>query len=99
MIRRILEELYLQKFISSKQRYYLFSQDPTLPQKFYMLPKIHKDSSTWTVSNDIPPGRPIVSDCNSESYRVADYLDYYVNPLSQKHDSYIKDTYEFVEKI
>jgi len=60
---------------------------------------VHKDPSTWTVPHEIPPGRPIVSDCESESYRVAEYIDYFLNPLSQKHDSYIKDTYEFVSKI
>ena len=37
--------------------------------------------------------------CSSERYYTAEYLDYYVNPLSVKHDSYIKDTYDFVEKI
>jgi len=27
------------------------------------------------------------------------YLDYYLNPLSTQHNSYIKDTYDFVDKI
>ena len=44
-------------------------------------------------------GRPIILDCGSENYRIAEYLDYYLNPLSTKHNSYIKDTYDCVEKI
>lgn len=98
-IRGIVTELYDKKYISSKQRFYLFGSDPPRPRKFYLLPKIHKDPRTWTVPHEIPPGRPIVSDCGSESCRVAEYIDFFLNPLSQKHSSYVKDTYEFVNKI
>uniref|UniRef100_A0A4W3JN41 Uncharacterized protein n=1 Tax=Callorhinchus milii TaxID=7868 RepID=A0A4W3JN41_CALMI len=66
--------------------------------RFYILPKIHKNPDSWTVPGEIPPGRPIVSDCGSESYRVAEYIDSFLNPLSRKHPSYIKDTYHFIEK-
>lgn len=99
LIRGIVEDLYRKKYISSKQRFYLFGPYPPRPRKFYLLPKIHKDPGTWTVPHKIPPGRPIVSDCGSESYRVAEYIDHFLNPLSQRHESYIKDTYEFVNKI
>lgn len=34
-----------------------------------------------------PLGRLIVSDFGSETYRVAEYVDSFINPLSQKHDS------------
>jgi len=40
-----------------------------------------------------------VSDCGSESYRVAEYIDSHLNPLSQKHASYVKDTYDFINKL
>ncbi len=40
-----------------------------------------------------------MSDCDSESYRIREYTDRFLNPLSQKHESYNKDTYVFVEKI
>ena len=43
--------------------------------------------------------RASVSDCSSETYYTADYLDYYLNPLSIRHPSYIKDTYDFIAKI
>ncbi|KAK2852016.1 hypothetical protein Q5P01_008292 [Channa striata] len=48
---------------------------------------------------EIPPGRQIVSDCGSETYLTAEFLDFYLNPLSTTHPSYIKDTYDFVEKV
>jgi len=47
----------------------------------------------------MPEGRPIVSDCGSESYRVAQYVDAFIRPISVKHPSYIKDTYDFVAKV
>lgn len=59
---------------------------------FYMLPKIHKDPAKWSKPHKIPPGRPIVSDCSSETYRTAEYVDHFLNPLSTTHPSYIKDT-------
>ena len=47
----------------------------------------------------MPPGRPIVSDCNSESYHIAQYIDHFLNPLSTIHPSYLPDTYDFLDKI
>lgn len=64
-----------------------------------MLPKIHKDPAKLNKPHEIPPGRPIVSDCGSETYYTAEFLDYYLNPLSIGHISYIKDTYDFVQKV
>lgn len=55
---------------------------PDVPRLFYLLPKIHKPREKWTVPGLIPTGRSIVSDFGSESYRVAEYIDYYINPLS-----------------
>ena len=39
-----------------------------------------------------------MSDCGSESYRLAEFIDYYINPLSHSHPSYVKDMYTFVNK-
>lgn len=99
MIRDIVQNLYEKKKITAKQKHYLFGEDPPRPRKFYLLPKIHKDPKTWTVPYQIPTGRPIISDCGSESYRIAEFIDYFLNPLSQTHNSYIKDTYAFVSKL
>ena len=69
------------------------------PRIFYMLPKIHKDPSKWSKPGKIPPGRPIVSDCSSETCYTAELIDFHLNPLSKKHASYIKDTYDSVQKV
>ena len=47
----------------------------------------------------MPPGRPIISDCDSESYKVAEYIDNFLLEVSQKHQSYTKDTYDFLSKL
>lgn len=69
------------------------------PRWFYLLPKIHKEPSLWSKPFLIPPGRPIVSECNSETYHTAEFIEYYLNTISNRHFSYIKDTYYFSEKL
>ena len=66
-------------------------------RRFYLLPKIHKSIDKWTVPGKIPPGRPIVSDCESESYHVSEYIDSFLAPLATKHKSYVRDTSHFLE--
>lgn len=68
------------------------------PRRFYLLPKVHKPQPTWPHPS-MPAGRPIVSDCGSESYNICKYINYYLRPLTTKHNSYIKDTYHFVQKV
>ncbi len=58
--------------------------------------KYIKEKASWPFP-DMPPGQPIISDCGCESYGVAELIDFYLNPLI--HKSYIKDTYEFLEKV
>lgn len=99
MIHKILDTLKNKKFINHKQHLYLSGPPIIRPRRFYLLPKIHKDPIKWSIPFQIPPGRPIVSDCDSESYKSAEFIDHYLNPLSTKHNSYIKDTYDFTNKI
>lgn len=82
MVKQIAQTLYDKKFINSKQKKYLIGSEEPRPRHFYMLPKIHKEPSKWSRPYVIPPGRPIVSDCSSESYYTAEYLDFYLNPLN-----------------
>ncbi|KAL2076412.1 hypothetical protein ACEWY4_027991 [Coilia grayii] len=98
-IKKILQDLKIKKFINHKQYTYLLGNPIIRPRQFYLLPKIHKDPSTWTIPHEIPPGRPIVSDIDSESYRTAEYLEHFLTPISTQHKSYIKDTYHFIDTI
>lgn len=99
MIKKILDTLKDKKFINHKQHTYLKGNPTIRPRRFYLLPKIHKDPDKWSVPHLIPPGRPIVSDCDSESYKTAEFVDYFLTPISNKHKSYVKDTYDFIDKI
>lgn len=99
MVDRILDQLKRKKYINDRQRQYLRGTGQPRERRFYILPKIHKDPATWSVPFEVPPGRPIVSDCESETYYTAEYLEYFLNPISVKHPSYIKDTYEFIKII
>jgi hypothetical protein len=95
----LIKSLHSDHFITSKQMNYLLPDTTKVrPRQFYLLPKIHKTPSSWP-NPAMPPGRPIVSDVSSESYRISEFLDYFLLPLSTTHKSYIKDTYDFVEKI
>jgi len=86
-------------FISPKQAKFLRADPATAKiRRFYLLPKIHKSRATWP-HPFMPAGRPIVSDCGSESYNICKYINYYIKPLTTLHSSYIKDSYQFIQKI
>ena len=97
-INKILHRIYNKGFISAKQLTYLKASDFDKQRYFYLLPKVHKDRIKWP-NPQMPEGRPIVADCGSESYRISKYIDYFLQPLAIKHDSYLKDTYDFISKI
>lgn len=99
LVRDITQDLHKHKYISTKQKQYLDGPDEPRPRLFYLLPKIHKPPGTWTVPSVVPVGRPIVSDCGSETYNITEYIDHFINPLAKLHPSYIKDTYDFVNKL
>lgn len=98
-IQQLLNQLSSTKHITPSQLLYLKGQSPPRPRYFYLLPKIHKTPDTWTIPDRIPPGRPIVSDCGSESYGSAELINHFLNPLSNRHASYVKDTNDFVHKV
>jgi len=99
LIEDILIDLKGASYISEKQLNYLKPGKDPRPRRLYMLPKIHKPRQKWTVPDKIPPGRPIVSDCNSESENVAGFIDDFIKDKAKRHPSYIKDTYDYVDKI
>jgi hypothetical protein len=98
-VNAILKNLTTKRTITVKQLEYLQVPENPRPRKLYLLPKIHKDPDKWTVKDKIPPGRPIVSDCSSDTYRVAEYIDHFLAPQATKHASFVKDTPDFLKKI
>jgi len=97
-INTTLKELLNDGYINHKQFKFLQANDSDRQRTFYLLPKIHKPREKWP-QTDMPEGRPIVSDCGSESYRISQFIDSHVRPISIKHFAYIKDTYDFIDKI
>jgi len=97
-IRKILGEMLDSNFINKKQFEFLTGPKERKTRTFYLLPKVHKPKHKWP-SPRMPEGRPIVSDVNSESYRVANFIESFLKNLANKHPSYIKNSYEFVKKI
>ena len=93
----ILHDLKNKNFLTPKQFDFLKPPEDPRPRVFYMLPKIHKPLEKWAAPNQ-PPGRPIVSDCSSETYEIASYIEHFLAPLANKHDSYVRDTDHFLAK-
>ena len=99
MITDILTNLRKHGHLTEKEFKYLLPAAEPRQRIFYMLPKIHKDPNSWPVPNIMPPGRPIVSDCSSESERISILIDEYIKTRATEHPSYIKDTYDFLDKV
>ena len=70
-INEFFESLANHRFIDVGQLSYLKSPEDPAPRRMYLLPKIHKDRKVWPGQGKVPPGRPIIADCGSESYASA----------------------------
>ena len=82
-----------QGFINKCQQYFLSPPSNPHPRHFYILPKIHKSTDKWTVLGVIPPGRPIVSGCNSKSANVEHFIDYHLQPIGTSIPSFFETVY------
>ena len=76
--------------------------------KFFLLPKIHKlpehilkqmETNENIRKNTLIPGRPIVSLCGTPLHNIGHFIDYFLLPLTQKQETYIKDTSHFINKV
>ena len=86
-VNGILKDLKTKGTLKKKQLEYLEVKADSRPRQFYLLPKIHKNFTTWP-SRKMPMGRPIVSDCESDTCRIAEYIDSFLSPIAKSHDSY-----------
>ena len=98
-ISDILEQMNRDSLISNKQLSYLKPPDNPRPRRFYTLPKINKPQKSWTIPSKIPPGRPIISNCNSETEKVSEFIEAFLKRKSTEHPAYIKNTEDFISKI
>ena len=95
LIKRTVNNMRHQGFINKRQQQYLLPPNKPRPRHFYTLPKIHKPADKWTVPGVIPPGRPIVSGCNSESAAIEHFIDYHLQPIATSIPSFIRDSLHF----
>ena len=95
LIKRTVNSMRHQGFINKRQQHFLSPPSNPRPRHFYTLPKIHKPTDKWTVPGVIPPGRPIVSGCNSESANVEHFIDYHLQPIATSIPSFIRDSLHF----
>ena len=93
-----LKKMTEERWINEKQFDFLAPPEIPRPRYFYLLPKIHKSHDQWP-SPLMPPGRPIVSDCGSESKNVSKFIEYHLKDKANQHPSYLKDTSDFLSKI
>ena len=77
--------------LSADNLEYFFNKDPKFA-RFYLLPKIHKRLHNV-------PGRPVISNCGYYTQNISSFLDYYLQPLAKKVESYIRDTNYFLKKL
>ena len=98
-IRKVTDTLLKSKYITKSQHKYLTGPEDYSPRTFYLLPKIHKPIEKWTQPGIMPQGRPIVSDSNSESCRIAEYIDHFIKPLANTNSAFLKNSYDFVNKV
>ena len=98
-ISATLDFLHSKKNINKKQLDYFDVPHNPRDRNFYLLPKIHKEKHSWGDGGQIPPGRPIVSDCSSGSYRISGYIDHFLGPLVITHDSYVRDTPNLIHHV
>ena len=45
------------------------------------------------------PGRPVISNCGYYTENISSFLDFYLQPLTRKVKSYIKNTNDFLKKL
>ncbi len=83
--------------ISARQLKYLIPPPDPRPRRLYTLPKIHKPPEKWINGN--PVVTPILSAIESKCYNVSKFIDHYLKPIATKHDSYIRDTTDFLNKL
>ncbi len=61
----------------------------------YFLPKVHKK----TPAGRIFIGRPIISNCGGPCEKIGEFIDFFLVPLVQKQNTYLRDTKDVIRKI
>ena len=93
-ILKVLQEAFDNETIT-KSEYEHMNPENKNAGKFYCTPKVHKGHD----ESKPPPPRPIVSGCGSLTEKIGHFADYFVKEVATNHDSYSKDTPDFLRTI
>ena len=93
-IEQVLQQMKDEKIITHANLKYLQPAIDTKTSNFYYIPKVHKQRI-----EGVFPGRPICSGCNSPLVGITKFVDFYLNPLLQQTDTYIKDSGHLLHKL
>ena len=93
-IALIVEKGFRQKLISETDKDLM--QPSGKPNRLYGLPKVHKGIQ---VGSKLPPCRPIVSNCGSNTDKISGFVDHYSKHLVKNLKSYVQDTPDFLRII
>ncbi|XP_072050051.1 uncharacterized protein [Amphiura filiformis] len=94
MADEIVEDLFAEKCIDKHAREYLLSDNNDIKvPSLYLLVKAHKPKPK---DSDFC-GRPIISGCRSPTKLLSEYLDYFLLPLVQEQETYLKDSPELIK--
>ena len=85
------ESMYQDGEIDESVKLYLIDKT-CKTARFYLLPKIHKQVIP-------PPGRPVVAGIGSPTEKISEFVDHFLNPLSMRVKSYVRDTNDFLHRI
>ena len=89
LLRITLEQYKKRGLLSPRMTNYCLPPNQPRTAQLYFLKKIHK----------CPMGiRPIVSSVNSATENLAEFLDYYLQPIMQQLPAYLKDTTQFIRE-
>ena len=90
IVKDTLQQLKTKGSLSPRMADYCLPPSTVRTAQIYFLKKIHKN----------PMGiRPIVSTVNSATANLAEFLDFYLQPIMKKLPAYLKDTTQFLCEI
>ena len=89
----LLQHLRSTNFLTATEVRALLPPETYKPRRFFLLPKVHKNE--WP-DEEMPPGRPIVSDVNSVSRPCASFLEHFLAPIAQSAPSFLRDSLHLI---
>ena len=96
MVDALVEELFSEGYIDKHARKYLITTSNIVKVPvLYLLVKAHKPKPETTEF----AGRPIISGCNAPTRALSEYLDYFLLPIVQSQDTYLKDSPELIKLL